>query len=634
MKKSTFNSVFVMLYIVLVASFGIYSVSKDTTAYAAKDYEESQEGDLQSFPVEVYVEDGEEQQTDAKPVVRFSTKAISKNGYAGRYGYQMLALDDQRYIYERLEQEANAFHYSNRDVIVTSGSSTNVLNYQDIKDDIQGKERCSFYSVMFPVEREIDASVVGEAVVSFLYDHPEYFWSKGYSYFVKADTKKVTKICLQCQEDYYDGQVRADTWKVIDQEVQKYLDLIVGVNSDYERELILHDAINEKVTYAYIPGTNKPEEERWAHTIESVFSPSRGSAVCEGYAKAFQLLLNAAGIDNAYIVGKANGDGHAWNQVKLGDNWYNVDITWNDTGNKGSHKYFNVPDSSFSNAHKPFSSTAQTKVGEWCYNVNSCSATEYSYTQQGAYAPENSYQVQYEDFSCANLMAFNQGIEVKSGSFVEENTKLEVSVSPKIKDAWIQVTTCIGEDVQYYEGYAKDLNYSFAIKADTKVSVSIAIPITSISLNKKELRFVGYGYKEQLSAEALPAETTETYVWNSTNTSVAIVEDGLVTSVGKGNAVIQAMTPDGRIVAECSVQVVAPSIKMVTQKSTIKVGKTFTFKAKVNGLQGKVTWTVSNKKRASIGAKSGKFKAKKKGVVWVTAKCGNYKVRKKITIKK
>lgn len=625
---------FVMLHIVLVASFGIHSVSKDTTAYAAKDYAESQDGDLQSFSVEVYEDDSDDKQIDTIPVVRCATKAISKNGYAGRYGYQMLASEEQRYIYERLEQEANAFHYSNRDVIVTSGSSANVLNYQDIKDDTQAKSRCSFYAVMFPVEREIDASLVGEAVVSFLYDHPEYFWSKGYSYFVKSETKKVTKICLQCQEEYYDGQVRADMWKVIDQEIQKYLDLIVGANNDYERELILHDAINEKITYAYISGTNKPEEERWAHTVESVFSPNRGSAVCEGYAKAFQLLLNAAGIENAYIVGKANGEGHAWNQVKLGNDWYNVDITWNDTGNKGNHKYFNVPDSGFTNAHKPFLTTAETKVGEWCYKVNTCNATQYSYTQQGAYAPEVSYQVQYEEFPCADLMTFNQGIEVKSGSFVEENTKLEVSVSPKIKDEWIQVTTCIGEEVQYYEGYAKDLSYSFAIKADTKVSVSIAIPIMSISVDKKELRFVGYGYREQLVAEALPAETTEQYVWKSVNPDVAIVEGGLVTSVGKGNTVIQAMTLDGRVVAECSVEVVAPSIKIVTKKSTIKVGKTITFKAKVSGLQEKVTWTVSNKKRASISAKTGKFKAKKKGTVWVTAKCGNYKVKKKITIKK
>lgn len=625
---------FIMLYIVLVASFGIYPVSKDTIAYATKDYAESQDGDLQSFSVEVYEDDSDDKQIDSIPVVRCATKAISKNGYAGRYGYQMLALEEQRYIYERLEQEANAFHYSNRDVIVTSGSSTKIINYQDIKDDTQGKGRYSFYAVMFSVEREIDASVVGEAVVSFLYDHPEYFWSKGYSYFVKSETKKVTKICLQCQEDYYDGQVRADMWKVIDQEIQKYLDLIVGANNDYERELILHDAINEKLTYAYIPGTNKPEEERWAHTVESVFSPSRGSAVCEGYAKAFQLLLNAAGIENAYIVGKANGEGHAWNQVKLGNEWYNVDITWNDTGNKGNHKYFNVPDSNFNNAHKPFLSTAETKVGEWCYKVNTCNATEYSYTKQGTYTPEVSYQVQYEEFPCADLMAFNQGIEVKSGSFVEENTKLEVSVSPKIKDEWIQVTTCIGEEVQYYEGYAKNLSYSFAIKADTKVSVSIAIPITSISINRKQLHFVGYGYREQLVAEALPAETTEKYIWKSVNPGVAIVEEGLVTSVGKGNTVIQAMTLDGRIVAECSVEVVAPSIKIITKKSTIKVGKTIAFKAKVSGLQERVTWTVSNKKRASISAKTGKFKAKKKGVVWVTAKCGNYKVKKKITIKK
>ena len=62
----------------------------------------------------------------------------------------------------------------------------------------------------------------------------------------------------------------------------------------------------------------------------------KGTGVCQSYALAYQMLLNEAGIENIYISGSAdNGSGsgrvgHAWNMVKLGDNWYHVDTTWDD----------------------------------------------------------------------------------------------------------------------------------------------------------------------------------------------------------------------------------------------------------------------------------------------------------------
>ena len=57
--------------------------------------------------------------------------------------------------------------------------------------------------------------------------------------------------------------------------------------------------------------------------------------MCEGYAKAFQYLMNEIGIDNVIVIGTAtnsNGqtENHAWNYVKLNEKWYAVDTTWDD----------------------------------------------------------------------------------------------------------------------------------------------------------------------------------------------------------------------------------------------------------------------------------------------------------------
>ena len=49
-------------------------------------------------------------------------------------------------------------------------------------------------------------------------------------------------------------------------------------------------------------------------------------AVCSGYASAFQLLMTFADVECEYVF----SDTHAWNLVKLDDEWYHIDVTWDD----------------------------------------------------------------------------------------------------------------------------------------------------------------------------------------------------------------------------------------------------------------------------------------------------------------
>ena len=79
-----------------------------------------------------------------------------------------------------------------------------------------------------------------------------------------------------------------------------------------------------------------------------------GEANCEGYAKAFNLLASELGIESVVITGKTDeGENHAWNQVKLGTDWYNIDVTWADTDVSGEVRqmYFLCSDSSFRKTH-------------------------------------------------------------------------------------------------------------------------------------------------------------------------------------------------------------------------------------------------------------------------------------------
>ena len=75
--------------------------------------------------------------------------------------------------------------------------------------------------------------------------------------------------------------------------------------------------------------------------------------MCEGYAKAFQYIMNEVGIESAIVIGtgtnsKNETENHDWNYVKLNGQWYAVDVTWDDpiiTGggiltDKAKYQYF------------------------------------------------------------------------------------------------------------------------------------------------------------------------------------------------------------------------------------------------------------------------------------------------------
>ena len=68
------------------------------------------------------------------------------------------------------------------------------------------------------------------------------------------------------------------------------------------------------------------------------------TAVCLGFASAFQLLMDMAGIECITVVGAAfrSREDHAWNMVRLDGAWYCVDATWDMGMLPKEWHYFNV----------------------------------------------------------------------------------------------------------------------------------------------------------------------------------------------------------------------------------------------------------------------------------------------------
>ena len=92
-------------------------------------------------------------------------------------------------------------------------------------------------------------------------------------------------------------------------------------------------------------------------------------------------------------------------------------------------------------------------------------------------------------------------------------------------------------------------------QAATLTVTAATVSVTGVSLDKTELSLT-VGGTETLTATVAPDNATDkTVTWTSSNPSVATVENGVVTAVAPGTAVITATTQDGNHTATCAVTV-------------------------------------------------------------------------------
>ena len=105
--------------------------------------------------------------------------------------------------------------------------------------------------------------------------------------------------------------------------------------SDMEKVIALHDWVCGKTKY-----TEGDISDNENHNDASVFMNEY--TVCEGYARACNLLYHSAGIETYYV----SSSDHAWNIVNVGGHYFHVDTTWDDLDGT-SRKWFMKSDEEF-----------------------------------------------------------------------------------------------------------------------------------------------------------------------------------------------------------------------------------------------------------------------------------------------
>lgn len=103
--------------------------------------------------------------------------------------------------------------------------------------------------------------------------------------------------------------------------------------------------------------------------------------------------------------------------------------------------------------------------------------------------------------------------------------------------------------------------------------VTVKTPVSGISLSSSSIE-LNKGENQQLTATVTPPDATnKKVVWSSTDDTISEVsQDGTVTAVGGGTAIITATTEDGSYSAQCSVTVNVPVTGIQFNDTTSSVG--------------------------------------------------------------
>lgn len=324
--------------------------------------------------------------TDYKDIdIKQSEKSDYYTPIKIKNGYNSLQTDDQRKFYDLVLE------------------STNSVAEEKDENDIYP---CSIVNMENTVLTQAEIRLVITAVKE---DNPMLFWLT--DKFGFSNTEGYTAIQLY---SYESPENIKSMQNKLNKEVNKFINSVEYGLDDFSLELLAHNYIIDRCKYD--DDVKDSDDDYLAFTPYGAIV--NGNAVCEGYAKAFSYLLSQLGIESKGIVGKGSQELHMWNAVKIDDNWYYTDISWDDGKEYSRYDYFNITESQLKKDHtisKVYSKCSSDEVNgtngvkaiNFNFSVPECDSTEENYYVKKAVHFTDLYSYQNDEMTNALYNAAN-----------------------------------------------------------------------------------------------------------------------------------------------------------------------------------------------------------------------------------
>ena len=194
-----------------------------------------------------------------------------------------------------------------------------------------------------------------------MYSNPQfYFLDAGYLH-----SASNTALALQVYDEFGLGSNRSRATSYMFSIVEADLAKVKAQATTYAKQKMAHDLVCLSTDYALYSS--------FSQGAYSVFV--NGSSVCAGYAEAFSMLCNAAGIQTVCVT----SDGHEWNLIWLNGTCYYVDCTWDD-GNGSVYDGLWLDCGTDTKTENEDKNDSHTPESIWNGYYPEISTTDYAYT--------------------------------------------------------------------------------------------------------------------------------------------------------------------------------------------------------------------------------------------------------------
>lgn len=250
--------------------------------------------------------------------------------------------------------EAADLEYYGRSALATLPNAEGLLYAYD--RIAAGVEESSAKISVYSNSCQISSGELKTVMDAYRRDYAQHFWlGNSYSYSYSGT------VIYSVTPSYLLSGAALETAKAaFEARIDQVLSGITSSMTQAEKALYIHDTLAGMITYT--SGST--------HAHNAYGALVEGKCVCEGYAEAYQVLLRRVGIQSFLAIGYGNGGAHEWNYVRLGGNYYQTDLTWNDQDTTLYHAYYNLTDSRMLEDHQ---------LDATAYPLPVCSSTEYHY---------------------------------------------------------------------------------------------------------------------------------------------------------------------------------------------------------------------------------------------------------------
>lgn len=257
-----------------------------------------------------------------KNVVTKSSININSNEMSNNYIQKDVksnnTIDYKRYFYNQLNETSKSVYIQiiNNINVLKSGDKT--LSFDIDDENVETNFQSTWDALMLdnPQIFYIDTNNITLETKT----EQRIFGEKRYSYKLNPRNGEKYFVSKWTNEQDVENDIK---------KVEQIANMVVSnaKGDRYNKIKYVHDYLVDNVEYDQSNGINSGS--LYGALIEK-------KAVCEGYSKAFQYLLNLLNIPNIIVYGsgtnsQGNSEFHSWNYVQMDDEkWYAVDVTWDD----------------------------------------------------------------------------------------------------------------------------------------------------------------------------------------------------------------------------------------------------------------------------------------------------------------